>query len=162
MSIILEYVIFLAVGIWLFIGVYLLMGEIISLIYISKTNKEVGNFVRVDLLEHTRFGPFDFIWNPPYRHIRKDCLESELEQSKFYVKVLKKTIKGKNLSEDELMLLIEKGFLKLESAEKMRRHTYSAPLSRYASELESLVKDKRYLFEDVQRPDVDSSEDMPS
>ena len=158
MNIILEFICCLAMGVWLSFGIYLLISEIISLYYIWKTNKADNNFVRVDLPEHAGFGPFHSIWTPPYKYIRKDCLESELEQSKFYVKVLKKTIKGKKLSRDELMLLLEKGFFELESAENLPRHTCTADPFGLTLELESLIRkcrtrdsDKK-VFEDEQRP----------
>lgn len=157
MNIILEYILCLAMGAWLLLGIYLLIGEIISLVHIWKRNKADNNFVRVDLPEHAGFGPFHSIWNPPYRYIRKDSLHLELLNSKVYVKALKKAIKGKKLSRDELMLLLEKGFFELESAEELTRHTCTAD-SFFKLELESLIRKCRIcdsykkVFEDEQHP----------
>ena len=150
---ILSYSIVISVGIFLD---YMLISDIVLTIKEWKMDKTDDNFVRVDLPEHAGFGPFHSIWNPPYRYIRKDSLRSELRKTKLYIKTLKKTIKEKKLSRDELMLLLEKGFFKVESGEKMLRHTCSASPSYFAFELESLIRkcrtcnSNKEVFEDEQ------------
>ena len=153
---ILSYSIVISVGIFLD---YMLISDIVLTIKEWKMDKTDDNFVRVDLPEHAGFGPFHSIWNPPYRYIRKDSLHSELRKTKLYIKTLKKAIKGKKLSRDELMLLLEKGFFKLESAVELPRHTCTAEPSWLKLELELLIRKCRTcnsdkeVFEDSQCSD---------
>lgn len=153
---ILSYSIVISAGIFLN---YMLISDIVLTIKESKMDKTDDNFVRVDLPEHAGFGPFHSIWNPPYRYIRKDSLHSELRKTKLYIKTLKKAIKGKKLSRDELMLLLEKRLFELESAVELPRHTCTAEPSLPKLELESLIRKCRTCnsdkveFEDAQRSD---------